>query len=132
MMNFTFPKSERLCSKILIDKLFNEGNKNYSYPLKALWLIHKLPENVPVQCLISVSKRRFKRANKRNFLKRRIREAFRLNKNPLHVCAESHGLQLAMIFLYNTDELHNYQLIEERMRELIAEIITEIAAMQNL
>jgi ribonuclease P protein component len=130
-MKFTFPKSERLCSKILIDKLFSEGRKNYSYPLKALWIIQKLPELVSVQCLISVSKRRFKRANKRNLLKRRIREAFRLNKNQLQQCAESHGLQFALIILYNTDELHNYQLIEERLKELLAEIISEINSMQN-
>jgi len=130
-MSFTFPKTERLCSKILIDKLFNEGNKAYSYPLKVLWQIITLPENVSLQCLVSVSKKRFKRANKRNLLKRRIREAYRLNKNQLEQIIKTKNLQLAIIILYNTNELHEFDLIQEQLIEIFADIIKRIEGLQH-
>ena len=78
----TFSKSERLCSKIAIEKLVEEGKSFHLSPFKISWLSNT-EESVPVQILISVPKRTFKRAVYRNLLKRRIREAYRKNKQSL-------------------------------------------------
>ena len=125
-MNFTFPKDSRLCSKILIDKVFLQGNKLYNHPIKVLWLVTDIPEKTALQCLISVSKKRFKRANKRNLLKRRIREAFRLNHQALSAFLAVHNIQLAVLILYNANELHKYDVIENKLVSLFNEIIIKI------
>ena len=114
-MNFSYPKKEKLCSKRIIEKLFETEKPIYEFPLKLFWMIHELPEDVPVQSLVTVSKRRFKRAVKRNLLKRRMREAFRLNKNPLYSKIKLQNVQLAIMIIYNHGELLPFQKIESAM-----------------
>jgi ribonuclease P protein component len=80
----TFKKPERLCSKILIEKLFENGNSFISYPFRVTWLIDNLHGGSPVQVLIVVSKRRVKLAVTRNKIKRLIREAYRKNKHIIY------------------------------------------------
>lgn len=76
----TFKKEERLCSTKLLDKLFHNGSSFLLYPYRITWLVN--PEQaVPVQVVIQVSKRRYKRAVDRNLIKRRIRELYRTHKS---------------------------------------------------
>ena len=77
---YTFKKEERLCNKKLIDKLFHNGSSFLCYPYRVSWLAVAEVVEFPVQVLIAVPKKRYKRAIDRNLLKRRIREAYRLNK----------------------------------------------------
>lgn len=80
---FSFPKKEKLTSKIIIDRLFKNGESRFKYPFRVLFLFSdSYTEDFP-QVLISVSKRNFKRAVDRNRIKRLIREAYRLQKNDL-------------------------------------------------
>lgn len=74
--NFKFGKSIKLCSEITISELFREGIIVYNHPLKIYYQANNLDFS---RVLISVPKRSFKRAVDRNFIKRRIREALRLN-----------------------------------------------------
>src|SRR5271170_3084196 len=76
----TFKKEERLCNKKLIDGLFHSGSSFLCYPFKVSWLVVEEPRIYPAQIVFSVSKKRFKRAVDRNLIKRRMREAYRLNK----------------------------------------------------
>ena len=76
----TFKKSERLCSKKLIKELFNKGSSFYLSPFKVYFLDTGLID-IPHQLLFSVPKRNHKKAVDRNLLKRRMREAYRLNKS---------------------------------------------------
>ena len=82
MLN-TLHKSERLDKKKVIDKMFSGGARSFSvFPLRVVYLpVEEL--EAPVSILVSVSKRRFKRAVKRNRVKRQIREAYRKNKHGL-------------------------------------------------
>jgi ribonuclease P protein component len=83
MGKFTFKKEERLSKDKLIQELFEKGSSFYLYPFKVIFMKHPDPAFPVHQILISVSKRNFKRAVDRNTVKRRIREAYRLNKNQL-------------------------------------------------
>ncbi len=75
----TFKKEERLCSVRLIQSLFHSGSSFVVYPFRVVYHIED-HEVGRAQVLISVSKRRFKLAVTRNSIKRRLREAYRLEK----------------------------------------------------
>lgn len=92
-----FPKSHRLCSKYLIDKLFEPGcSKSFSaFPLR---LIIRTVEEGDTQLLISVPKRYFKHAVDRNRVKRQVREAYRNNTKLLRLPNGKNAL-LALIWL---------------------------------
>ncbi|TCD08241.1 ribonuclease P protein component [Pedobacter frigidisoli] len=77
---YTFKKEERLCSRKHLDLLFKNGSSFLLYPFRVSYLFVNEPAAVQVQVVINVPKKRYKRAVDRNLLKRRIREAYRLNK----------------------------------------------------
>lgn len=80
-MNYKFPKNERLHAQKLIKELFNEGSSFFLYPFKVLYLSKETLDCH--QILISISKKKIKKAVNRNQLKRRIKESYRLNKHSL-------------------------------------------------
>jgi ribonuclease P protein component len=111
--NFFFPKSEKLCSDKLIDKLFTEGNREIgSFPVRLVYLQVSTEEISGINILVSVSKRHFKRAVKRNRVKRQLREYYRLNNQKLKsmLAANNQGLLLALIYtdgkLWSTEKLN--------------------------
>jgi ribonuclease P protein component len=80
MGKFTFRKEERLKKENDIQELFSKGSSFYLYPFKVLTRAQEDNPKSVHKILVSVSKKNFKRAVDRNLLKRRIREAFRLQK----------------------------------------------------
>lgn len=81
----TFAKAERLHSKKIIQELFTKGSSFYLHPFKIILLLNPDQTTAQHQILISVSKRFFKKAVDRNLLKRRIREAYRKEKEGFQV-----------------------------------------------
>lgn len=118
----TLCKSERLNKKKIIDKMFSGGARSFSvFPLRVVYLpVEELDE--PVAILVSVSKRRFKRAVKRNRVKRQIREAYRKNKHELLQVLQTKERQLAVAFIYLSDRLTDSAEIEARMKTALARI----------
>ena len=111
--NFFFPKTEKLCSDKLIDRLFTEGNREIgSFPVRLVYLQVPPEEISGINILVSVSKRHFKRAVKRNRVKRQLREYYRLNSQKLKsiLAANNQGLLLALIYtdgkLWSTEKLN--------------------------
>ena len=115
MHKFSLKKSERLSRKRIIDKLFTEGNTCFIYPLKVVFLETELPVGQLVQVGFSVSKRNFKKAVQRNLIKRRMREAYRLNK---HILFERRrNKQLAVMLIFSGKEIEDFQTIEKGMKK---------------
>ena len=109
----TFSKSERLSSEILIKELFAKGSSFYLHPFKFLFLEKEGDENKK-QVLISVPKRNFKRAVDRNLLKRRIREAYRLNKAE-HLYPHLKGSNYSLGILYTSKDELAFDIIEKKL-----------------
>ena len=86
-------------------------------------MVYKSESTTPsVEVLFSVPKRNHKRANKRNTLKRRMREAYRLNKDALHASIKEHGTDVDIAFVYSTKDFLQYKTIEHAVRKILAEV----------
>lgn len=107
-MGFSFPKSERLYKKKDIQELFDKGSSFYLYPFRVI--VQKQPEPNTNQVLFSVSKRNFKRAVDRNKIKRRMREAYRLNKALL---PNTPNWQMA--YIYTAKDILEFDQIRDKM-----------------
>lgn len=119
-----FPRSERLRGERRISQLFGEGESGFVYPFRYFYTIEKAAEGAEggVAVLVSVPKRNHRRANKRNLLKRRMREAFRLGKHDLKQRASDAGVQVDISLVYSTKDILEYKTI----RDAVGKIITTI------
>lgn len=123
MNKYILSKSERICSKTLIDKMFSGGSKSFSiYPIRVVFMEIEKNENALASILISVPKKRFKRAVKRNRIKRQIREAYRKNKYTLLDVLENHKNGVAISFIYLSSEEYPSIEIEEKIKLALSKI----------
>ena len=126
MEGFTLKKEERLCSQKIIGELFTSGESFLAYPLKVVFMKTNIPESYPVQAAFTVSKRNFKRAVKRNLLKRRMREAYRLTKPGFYDELAVKELQLAIMFVYVGKAIAEYPAIEKGMISAFKKVLGKI------
>ncbi|TLU99994.1 ribonuclease P protein component [Dyadobacter luticola] len=121
-MKQTFGKNERLCSPRIIGRLFKRGSTEihtfYLFPFRVLYIYEtQSPPPLP-QVLFSVSKKSFKKAVDRNLVRRRCKEAYRLQKESLlSLSAEARPSYIA--FLYLAKEITSYDVIETAMRQTL-------------
>lgn len=107
-----FTKEERLCSKKQIDLLFLKGSSATAFPLKLVYIETDAVYVDPCQAMFVVPKRSFKRAHDRNKLKRRMREAYRLNKAPFYELIKSKNKKMLLCFLFVGKKTEEYKTIE--------------------
>lgn len=127
MSDYTLPRSERLRSLTAIRRLFGEGRSGFVYPYRYVWLAGKQSDEVPsdgrgIEVMFSVPKKFHKRANKRNLLKRRTREAYRLSRESLVERAKERGVELQLALIYSTKECHNYKTVENAVQRILAQV----------
>lgn len=117
----TLPKSERLHGKSKISALMSKGRWSFTSGLKYCFLKGAASDDTQEaganSIIVSVPKRLFKRAVKRNLLKRRLREAYRTQKDILP--AKGHSI----LFLYNTKEIMEYS----EVRSQVAAVLKKLA-----
>jgi len=129
----SFPKKERLCSNKIIEELFSKGESFIIYPLRVVYLTKDEIEsdNQFVSVLVSVSKRKFKRAVKRNRVKRLIRENYRLNKQKLIETLIIRDKLICIAFIYLKDSLPEYSEIERSIEKTIQILSEKIGGEKN-
>ncbi|SNR60843.1 ribonuclease P protein component [Maribacter sedimenticola] len=111
-MDQTFGKKEKLKSKVLITKLFDEGKGISSFPLKLIYL-PVTNHSVSFKTGVTVSKRNFKSAVDRNRIKRLLREAYRRNKALVFNNTEGN---YAFLFLYLGKEMPSFEQLDHKMK----------------
>ena len=113
-MSFRLPKEERIYKQRDIDYLFIDYKTIINNPFR----VHFKPNSLThSRILISVPKRLFKRAVDRNYLKRRIRESYRLLKDQfLQDC------NVDILFVYRSKEIYDYDLIKSKIEEILRKI----------
>ena len=110
----TFSKEERITHKRDIEKLFISGKKLNLFPFDIRYYSGNMGSLNKV--LISVSKKNIKSAVKRNLLKRRIRESYRLNKKQL----SNSGYSIAIIYVDN--KILKFKQIDDFIKKVLKNI----------
>ena len=116
-----FTKAERLSSKKEITALFNEGKSFAISHIRVVYRFLPKQEERPNAILVSVPKKYFKHAVDRNLLKRRIREAYRLNKGLL----QSMPARVEFMLLYQKRRIATFAEIEEIVKKALERILSE-------
>ena len=105
-------KKERLSDQTIISSLITKGESLFVHPFKVFYVKNDLEYN---RIVFSVPKRLFKRAVKRNLIRRRSKEAYRLNKGGFSV-----GYDL--FFVYISKTIENYHTIDGKIKEILDNI----------
>lgn len=122
-MKKTFSKEERLCSKREIDSLFRKGSSFLVYPFRVVYFLGCEEKALP-KVLVSVSKKRMKKAVDRNKIKRKTREAYRLSKHLLRDDKQERiNIYLALQFIASED--FPFSVFEKSVQKALTKIKDE-------
>ncbi len=141
-MRFTFPKSERLRHKVLVDSLFAKGNSIYEYPFRLTWrplsqeeleeaFKIAVPDKIaPLQVMITVPKKKRRHAVDRVLMRRRIRDAWRLQRRQLRRIIgdnpELRTVSVAVIYISN-DNIDSAKL-RYKLSKLISKLSSSLSS----
>lgn len=119
-MNEGLPKEQRLYKKKAIDQLFGKGKGFNFYPFRVVVYMHPSEDDEPSipRFLVSVSKKRFHHAVKRNKVKRLVREAWRRNKSQLIVKCEERKITFDIALVYTATIILSYEEVEKKIKQL--------------
>lgn len=146
MTDRSLPRSERLHTMGAVRRLFEAGESGFHYPFRYVWLAETgeagasagagdgtsaasaasavSAAGASVEVMFSVPKRFHKRANKRNLLRRRTKEAYRLHKELLSGAVR---VPVDMALIYSSKELLGYAAIERALCRILSRIAEELA-----
>ncbi len=120
MPRFTFSKHERLNSLKEIDLLFREGKSLTSSPIRLIWLESRIKDEAlpPIRIMFAAPKKKFSKAVDRNYIKRLMRECYRLGKQDwLEKCGAGRTFTMALVFTGN--EVPDYGTIQKALNNAL-------------
>ena len=118
------PKYERICKENDIQALFDKGQGISVYPFRVVYLFrHEENHPVTVRVLVSVSKKRFHHAIKRNRVKRMVRESWRRNKAMLYEICQRDNISVDVALVYTATVIHSYEEMPKKTQKAVQEIV---------
>ena len=122
------PKSQRIYKKKAVQSLFEEGKGFSLYPFRVVVHLYDAEnqEDALPRILVSVSKKRFHHAIKRNRVKRLIRESWRKNKSELIKLCHENNKTLDVALVYNATVILKYSEIEEKMKQVVGRLVEKL------
>lgn len=127
ILKHTLSKTERLNSKNSITTLFSQGHSFVVYPYRVVFSELDDKQQAHAAILVSVPKKKFKRAVKRNLIRRRIKESYRLNKHNLLDTLQNENKQIGIAFIYLDKEVREYNNLNTKMREVLQLLINKVS-----
>lgn len=122
-----FNKEERLCSKKSLDLLFKNGSSFLVYPFRVTYFFIVEPQKYPAQVVINVAKKRYKHAVDRNLIKRRTREAYRLQKEEqLYALLKNRSDLLLLSLQFIGKEKYEYVFFEKKLSQALKKLASQI------
>ena len=123
MTDRSLSRHERLRTLGAIRRLFPEGETGFVFPFRYVWYAEADTEP-SVEVLFSTPKKFHKRANKRNLVRRRTKEAYRLQKQVLTLHVGERNVDLALI--YSSAEVLSSKRIEHAVRRILETIASRL------
>jgi ribonuclease P protein component len=117
--NNKFPKIEKLKSTKDLDCLFGGGKSIHESPIRAIYKKKEEKTNITLNVGVSVPKKLHKLAVNRNLLKRRMREAYRLNNQQLKQTLLTSETQLNVMFVYGSKQILSFSEIEDKIKVIL-------------
>lgn len=125
MPDFKMGKTEKLCSRTAIERLFASGESSVAYPLRMVTGESSRQAGAPAQFMITVPKKKIRKAIGRVLMRRRIREAYRLNRQLFVPQLEKSGKKIDIAFIYIASDFADYRVIERKMQHLLESLGTK-------
>lgn len=122
IQDFSFKKNERLKQRKNIDTLFQNGEAFSFFPFRVVHhcIPHSALSSLPLQVGISVPKKKIKSAVKRNIIKRRTKEAWRLQKAVLTQHSAPFTIQIFLI--YQSPEIFDFAKIKMAIQKILNQL----------
>ena len=125
-MGNAFGKSYKLCSKIQMSRLFSNGKHVKSTDLNLIFLKDEFNIKAPFQVMISVSKKKYKKAVQRNLIKRVCREAIRENKLILESYLIGNGKKVLFVVNYKGPISPKKEVLNPQIKSLFKKLIKNV------
>jgi ribonuclease P protein component len=126
MKRYYFNKEERLCSIKLIEELYSQGSSFVLYPFRYVYK-EIAPQDPPIQLVISVPKRKFKKAVDRNKIKRQVREVYRHSKADfVYPNLQEKNKSIHLLIIYTGNEIITTATIRKKLNLGLERLLTKI------
>ena len=126
MKEYTLNSTERIKHRKLVEEIFSQRNTVYQGFIRINYIEKDFDDDSIAKVGFSVPKKKFKRAYKRNRLKRIMREVYRLNKPAFYEILTKKNIKVALLFVYLDDEIKDYKIVEENMKLAMEKLMAKI------